>query len=183
VRQGERKRLGERGVRGLTGGSGFERERPLVPAGSGEGFHRPGDVIQRGKRGKMEREEWAICSHDVASNQEGIEEGAKISPALSLRGINGWTRTMMMCPGGWGLHISEWREKWCTDLERNPGGLWATSFARPKGFLEALFFLFPFLFFFYFLISISFINFSNLVQIDSKQFVNFSKIQLNNLGQ
>jgi hypothetical protein len=111
VCQRERKRLGERGVRGLTGGTRFERERPLVPAGSREGFRWPGGVIQRGKRGKMEREEWATCSRGMESNWEGIEEGAKISSALSLRGINGRRRTMMTCPGGWGPHVSEWREK------------------------------------------------------------------------
>jgi hypothetical protein len=36
---------------------------------------------------------------------------------------------------------------------------------------------------FLFLFSISFISFSNLVQIDSNQFVNFSKIQVNSLRQ
>jgi hypothetical protein len=54
VRQRERKRLGEEGGRRLPGGAGFERERPLVPVGSGEVFRRPGGVIMRGRRGNGE---------------------------------------------------------------------------------------------------------------------------------
>jgi hypothetical protein len=54
--------------------------------------------------------------------------------------------------------------------------------AGPKFVPEAHSYFFPlFLFFFCFLYS--FITISNLVQIDSNQFVNFPKIQLNNLRQ
>jgi hypothetical protein len=74
------------------------------------------------------------------------------------------------------------RRKECTGSEREVGPRAETG-AGPKGFPGILLYFFSFflLFLFYFLIS--FITFANLVQIDSNQFVNFSKIQRNKLGQ
>jgi hypothetical protein len=48
-------------------------------------------IIQRGKRGKMEREEWAICNRCVASNREGIEERGRKSRRRCL-GRNQWPK-------------------------------------------------------------------------------------------
>jgi hypothetical protein len=70
-----------------------------------------------------------------------------------------------------------------TVSEKSLGGLWAASFAGPKGFREPFYIFFFFSPLFLFLFSISFISFSNLVQIDSNQFVSFSKIQLNTVRQ
>jgi hypothetical protein len=62
-------------------------------------------------------------------------------------------------------------------------GPWAASVTWPKGFPGVHFYFFCVLSFSLFCFPISFITFSNLVQIDSNRFVNFSKIQLNILGQ
>jgi hypothetical protein len=55
--------------------------------------------------------------------------------------------------------------------------------AGPKDFPEAYFYFFPLFFFSFFCFLVSFISFSNLVQIDSNQLVKISKIQRNKFEQ
>jgi hypothetical protein len=64
-----------------------------------------------------------------------------------------------------------------------PGGPWASFGAGLEVFPAALFMFFLLFFLFFFCFLISSINSSNLVQIDSNQFLKFSKIQGNKSRQ
>jgi hypothetical protein len=90
---------------------------------------------------------------------------------------------MMMWPDSWGPLVSEMRERagyqFGLQVSWTMGRIWRWAEPLPLG---------PFLFFslfssFLFLFPISFITFANLVQIESNQFVNFSKIQINTVRQ
>jgi hypothetical protein len=88
----------------------------------------------------------------------------------------------MTWPDRWGPGVSEGRKK------RVPVWLGRKMGRRPLsrlGFFVSpgLFPFFSVLFLFSFLISISLISFSNLVQIDSNKLVNFPKIQNNTVRQ
>jgi hypothetical protein len=84
----------------------------------------------------------------------------------------------MTWPDSWGPGVSERGKKRSVSV-------WAGFLGhRLFSILGRFVALGPFVYFFLlssfpFLFSISFISFSNLVQIDSNQFVNFSKIQIN----
>jgi hypothetical protein len=69
----------------------IEQERSQVPVGSSKGFRWPGSVIQRGRRGKMERESRAIfrCTHAMnGSGNHWIEEGGRSYCTDSVTGRN-----------------------------------------------------------------------------------------------
>jgi hypothetical protein len=83
----------------------------------------------------------------------------------------------------WGPLVSQMRKKARTISGFADGGPWADCGARPNRCPSALFYIFFFFPLFLFLFSNSFIFFSNLIQINSNQFVNFSKNQLNILRQ
>jgi hypothetical protein len=63
------------------------------------------------------------------------------------------------------------------------GGPQAVSSSGPKGSPRGPSLFFPFIFLLFFCFLYFFISFSNLIQIDSNQNANFSKIQLNILRQ
>jgi hypothetical protein len=50
----------------------FEREHPLVPAGSGEGFRRSGGVFQRGRRGELARRGRGLNSRGAETKEAEI---------------------------------------------------------------------------------------------------------------
>jgi hypothetical protein len=91
---------------------------------------------------------------------------------------------MMMWPDSWGPLIREMRER---ELGTGSGyrlvGPWAASGVGLNRCPSALFIFFLSFLLFFFLFPISFITFANLVQIESNQFVNFSKIQIKTVIQ
>jgi hypothetical protein len=63
-----------------------------------EELARPCDAFEGEKDGRRNRGGWLLIVVGVASNQEGIKVGAKFSPVISLRGINGWGKKKLRWP-------------------------------------------------------------------------------------
>jgi hypothetical protein len=117
-----------------------------------------------------------------AGNQSELKGGVIGGNSVSDEKFR-WGRKTMMWPSQVGPARQQGREK---NTYRFRIGFLGRGPDLELGQIVSLgpffmFFLLFFLFFFCFLIS--FITFANLVQIDSIQFVNFSKIQLNILRQ
>jgi hypothetical protein len=95
--------------------------------------------------------------------------------------IFGWRKEMTMWPGRQGPRVGEGVRIGCTGSGLGIAGPQTPFSVGPKGLPRPLFyFSFSFLLFF-FCFLISFIDFANLVQIDSNQFVKFPRIQHSNL--
>jgi hypothetical protein len=125
-----------------------ERKRPLVRAGSGEEFHRPGGAICSGEKGEKERRGSDICRRGTVLKRQEIKRGERNS-AARLRRESRTGEEESVGADVWGPHISKMRGWGCVPFQRKKeDGPWACFSARPNRFPSA--FLYFFLSFFFF---------------------------------